>query len=138
MDWQNMFFQDNKPTHEEIKEFINNPLWDKLNNALISTYNVEPKLEYSKCSMQRGWNVKYKKRGKSLCTLYPQEGSFKALVIVNERDRVEVDLFINTCCEYIKQIYSEIDFFNGSKWLMIQIDNMHVLNDTLELIKFRA
>ncbi|CZR95580.1 MULTISPECIES: DUF3788 domain-containing protein [Clostridioides] len=138
MDWQDMFFQDNKPTPEQIKEFINNPLWDNLNNALISTYNVEPKLEYSKCSMQRGWNVKYKKRGKSLCTLYPQEGSFKALVIVNESNRVEVDLFINTCCDYIKQIYSEIDFFNSSKWLMIQIDNISVLNDTLELIKFRA
>lgn len=138
MDWQDMFFQDNKPTPEQIKEFINNPLWDNLNNALISTYNVEPKLEYSKCSMQRGWNVKYKKRGKSLCTLYPQEGSFKALVIVNESSRVEVDLFINTCCDYIKQIYSEIDFFNSSKWLMIQIDNISVLNDALELIKFRA
>lgn len=138
MDWQDMFFQDNKPTPEQIKEFINNPLWDNLNNALISTYNVEPKLEYSKCSMQRGWNVKYKKRGKSLCTLYPQEGSFKALVIVNESNRVEVDLFINTCCDYIKQIYSETDFFNSSKWLMIQIDNISVLNDTLELIKFRT
>ncbi|MCC0708744.1 DUF3788 domain-containing protein [Clostridioides sp. ES-S-0190-01] len=138
MDWQDMFFQDNKPTPEQIKAFINSPLWDNLNNALTSTYDVEPKLGYSKCSMQRGWNVKYKKRGKSLCTLYPQEGSFKALVIVNESNRVEVDLFINTCCDYIKQLYNEIKFFNGSKWLMIQIDSMSALNDTLELIKFRV
>ncbi len=97
-------FQDTKPTFEQINEFINNPLWDKLNKTLVSTYNIEPKLEYSKCSMQRGWNVKYKKRGKSLCTLYPQEGYFKALVIVNESNRVEVDLLINTCCDYIKNI----------------------------------
>ncbi|MCC0638398.1 MULTISPECIES: DUF3788 domain-containing protein [unclassified Clostridioides] len=138
MDWQDTFFQDNKPTFEQIKEFINSPLWDKLNSILSSTYSVEPKLEYSKCSMQRGWNVKYKKRGKSLCTLYPQEGSFKALVIVNESNRVEVDLFINTCCDYIKQLYNEIKFFNGSKWLMIQIDSMSALNDTLELIKLRV
>lgn len=138
MDWQDMFFQDNKPTPEQIKAFINSPLWDNLNSILSSTYSVEPKLEYSKCSMQRGWNVKYKKRGKSLCTLYPQEGSFKALVIVNESNRVEVDLFINTCCDYIKQLYNEIKFFNGSKWLMIQIDSMSALNDTLELIKFRV
>lgn len=138
MDWQDMFFQDNKPTSEQIKEFINSPLWDKLNNTLTSTYNVEPKIEYSKCSMQKGWNVKYKKRGKSLCTLYPQEGFFKALVIVSESNRAEVDLVINTCCDYIKQIYSEINFFNGSKWLMIQVDNISVLNDTFELIKFRA
>lgn len=63
MNWQDAFFQDTKPTFEQINEFINNPLWDKLNKTLVSTYNVEPKLEYSKCSMQRGWNVKYKKRG---------------------------------------------------------------------------
>lgn len=138
MNWQDAFFQDTKPTFEQINEFINNPLWDKLNKTLVSTYNVEPKLEYSKCSMQRGWNVKYKKRGKSLCTLYPQEGYFKALVIVNESNRVEVDLFINTCCDYVKKIYNEVNFFNGSKWLMIQVDSLLVLNDMLELIKFRA
>ncbi|HBF4262081.1 TPA: DUF3788 domain-containing protein [Clostridioides difficile] len=138
MNWQDAFFQDTKPTFEQINEFINNPLWDKLNKTLVSTYNVEPKLEYSKCSMQRGWNVKYKKRGKSLCTLYPQEGYFKALVIVNESNRIEVDLLINTCCDYIKKIYNKVNFFNGSKWLMIQVDSLLVLNDMLELIKFRA
>ncbi|HBG4972428.1 TPA: DUF3788 domain-containing protein [Clostridioides difficile] len=138
MNWQDAFFKDTKPTFEQINEFINNPLWDKLNKTLVSTYSVEPKLEYSKCSMQRGWNVKYKKRGKSLCTLYPQEGYFKALVIVNESNRIEVDLLINTCCDYIKKIYNEVNFFNGSKWLMIQVDSLLVLNDMLELIKFRA
>lgn len=95
----------------------------------MNTVNVQCK---------RGWNVKYKKRGKSLCTLYPQEGYFKALVIVSESNRVEVDLFINTCCDYIKKIYNEVNFFNGSKWLMIQVDSLLVLNDMLELIKFRA
>ncbi len=33
-------------------------------------------LEYSKCSLKPGWNVKYKKSGKALCALYPMEDYF--------------------------------------------------------------
>ncbi|KAB2952754.1 DUF3788 family protein [Heliorestis acidaminivorans] len=32
-------------------------------------YQAKPHITYSKCSAQPGWNVKYKKSGKSLCTL---------------------------------------------------------------------
>jgi hypothetical protein len=28
----------------------------------------------------RGWNIKYQKSGKSICTIYPQQGYFLALV----------------------------------------------------------
>jgi hypothetical protein len=45
---------------------------------------VKPKLSYSGCSMDggawKGWNVKYKKSGKVLCSLYPKQGYFLALV----------------------------------------------------------
>ena len=42
------------------------------------------KIAYSNCAMDnnvwRGWNIKYQKSGKSLCTIYPQQGYFLALV----------------------------------------------------------
>jgi len=138
MEWDNMFLKDNKPTLEQINKCVNNPLWDKLNRILIETYGISPKLEYSNCSMQRGWNMKYRKKGRNLCTTYPQVDCFKVLVVISERNKVEAEFLIETCGDTIKQLYHNTKFLNGGKWLMIEVDNVLVLEDTIRLIELRA
>lgn len=86
MQWSELYDDRREPLDNLIKEFVDTPLWDDLANYLQQTYNVGPKLFYSCCSMQqgfwKGWNVKYKKSGKALCTLYPKQGYYIALVAV--------------------------------------------------------
>ena len=73
-----------QPTDAEIKDFIKTSLFGDLDQHLRDNYGVKPKLAYSSCSMDnniwRGWNVKYQKSGKSLCTVYPQQGYFLVLI----------------------------------------------------------
>ena len=40
----------------------------------------------SACSWEQGWNVKFKKAGKTLCTLYPRELFFTVMVVVGKRE----------------------------------------------------
>jgi len=82
MVWSDQYDSVHQPTDENIREFIDNNLWQELNSYLQETYNTVPKMTYSRCSMQRGWNIKYQKSGKSLCTLYPMQGYFIALVVI--------------------------------------------------------
>lgn len=138
MEWDSMFLQHNKPTLEDVSKCVNNPLWDKLNRTLVECYGVSGQLEYSNCSMQRGWNIKYRKKGKNLCTIYPQVSYFKVLVVISERNLVEADFLIKTCCDTIKQLYHNTKFINGSKWLMIQVENVTLLEDTIRFIKLRT
>ncbi len=42
------------PTEYEMKEYINNTLWDDFCKYMKSTYNVNPKFEFSKCSWEYG------------------------------------------------------------------------------------
>ena len=74
-----------QPTLQEIGERIKSPLWNELCGYIEAAYGVQPSVEYSKCSGAPGWNVKYKKGGKALCTLYPGEGCFTALVAVGQK-----------------------------------------------------
>ena len=73
-----------QPTEAELKEFANTALFDELDSHLREVYKVKPKIAYSSCAMDnniwRGWNIKYQKSGKSLCTVYPQEGYFLTLI----------------------------------------------------------
>lgn len=66
--WNELFNDGHEPSNNQIKEYVDTPLWDDLADYLQQTYNVKPKLFYSSCSMDKGfwkgWNVKYKKVGK--------------------------------------------------------------------------
>ena len=80
MTWNTLWPQDRKPTPGDIAEFVDNPLWKTLCSWLESGYRTVPRIEYSRCGMAPGWNVKYTKGGRALCTLYPAAGSFTCLV----------------------------------------------------------
>lgn len=95
MNWDSLYKQNHQPTLKEVSGYINNKLWEDLNYFLRETYKTDPELSYSQCSMQRGWNVKYRKSGKSLCTLYPMEGYFIALVVIGYKERFEAELMLN-------------------------------------------
>jgi hypothetical protein len=79
-----MFDKEIQPTESEIRDFIGLQQFTDLHNHLCDSYKVNPKTVYSNCSMDnniwRGWNIKYQKSGKSLCTIYPQQGYFLASV----------------------------------------------------------
>lgn len=66
-------------------------------------------MDYSTCSFQPGWNVKYKKGGKSLCTLYPMDGYFIALVVVGPKEEEEVKICMDAglFTTYVKELYDK-------------------------------
>ena len=52
-----------------------------------SNYNVNPIFEFSKCSLEFGWNIKFKKTGKTLCTIYPRESYFTAMLVIGPKQK---------------------------------------------------
>ncbi len=137
MDWNDLFSKDKKPTYDEINKFIDNDLWITFNSHLKKIYGIKPYLSYSSCSMQKGWNIKYKKSSKSMCTLYPMSGYFIALVVIGNKEKEKADVLMASCSSYIKKLYNETTTFNNTKWLMININDNEVLEDTLKLIELR-
>ena len=142
MEWSELFNDMYEPSDEQIKEFVNTPLWDDLTNYLQQTYNVKPKLFYSNCSMQegfwKGWNVKYKKSGKSLCTLYPKQGYFIALTAVGAKEVVDADLLIPICDEYTQNLYSQTKSGVNGKSLAVEVTSENILRDVRNLIALRV
>jgi AraC family transcriptional regulator len=126
-----------EPTLKIISAYVKSPLWERLCKHVEEQYQIKPVLEYSGCSLQQGWNVKYKKAGRSLCTLYPMEGYYIALVVVGERERAETELALPFFTEYLQQLYRETKTGMGQKWLMINVTNDAVLEDVKQCIAIR-
>lgn len=142
MKWNDLFGADRIPSFEDIRAFIGDtkPIWDELLSYIEETYKSKPQLDYSKCSAQPGWNVKYKKSGKSLCTLYPMPGYFIALVVVGRKEENEVELAIEAgrFSTYVKELYQNTAFSAMGRWLMIEVKHKDILDDIKGLIEIRV
>lgn len=138
MNWNEIYTIDKKPSANEISEYIDNPLWSELTEFIENLYSVEPHIEHSVCSFAPGWNVKYKKGSKSICTLYPNKNYFTCLVCVGSKEVVEVELLLPTLEEYTQELYKTSGSLNGTRWLMIDVTNSKILNDIKLLISIRV
>lgn len=138
MEWNELYSDHQSPTFEDVAKFINSDLWEELNMFIEENYHVLPELNYSMCSGQPGWNVKYKKSGKSLCTLYPMKGFFIALVVVGNKEVSETELMLPTFTEYIQNSYKDTPHSVGGKWMMIHVADKRVLEDVKSLIQIRV
>lgn len=137
-DWSDLYPQPAQPTPEDISAFISNPIWEDLNAFLQTAYTAVPRYSYSKCSAAPGWNVKYQKGGRALCTLYPMSGYFITLIVIGERESVQTELALPFLTEYVRTLYTNAPVVMGGKWLMIEVRSAEVLQDVRSLIGLRC
>ena len=127
------------PNLEEIAEVVHNTLFQKFCTEIKETYNISEKIEYSSCSMEPGWNVKFKKSGKALCTVYPREAYFTVMVVVGRKEKEAVEAILPGSSAKIQEIYAQTQEGNGQRWLMIDLeDSDDSYKDVLRLIKIRS
>lgn len=138
MNWNQLYPKGCPPDITAISDYIGNPLWNALCSHLETCYGVLPKVEHSICSGAPGWNVKYKKSGRALCTLYPAEGFFTCLVSVGSREAMEAELLLSGCTEAVRSLYWNTKPFNGGRWLMIPVTSPEILEDLKQLIALRV
>ena len=94
-------------------------------------------MEHSRCSMRAGWNIKYNKDGKSLCTRYPMQGYFIALVVVGSREFTEAEFLMPQCSDYVQTVFKNTKTGNGQKWLMLDVRDREIMDDVFRLINLR-
>lgn len=111
------------PALEEFEEYIHNPVFTQFCSEIKSTYKCTERMEFSSCSWEFGWNIKFRKSGKNLCTIYPREGYFTVLVVIGQKEKEAAEDFIQECTSHVRELYRNTKTGNGQKWLMIDIED---------------
>lgn len=126
------------PTLDEIAELVNNASFMQFCTEMKNLYKCNEKIEYSSCSWEKGWNIKFKKSGKTLCTIYPREHYFTVMVVVGQKEKARVEAILPMCTPEMQDIYNECKEGNGQRWLMINIeDEDRIYHDVFRLIEIR-
>ncbi len=137
MQWHEQYTKENEPMREDMSSCINMPAWNEL-LGWIEGISGKLKTAYSACSMQRGWNVKCTKKGKSLATLYPQNGYFKALIVLPDRMVGAIEPLLPAMSERVQGAYRQTPSSMGGRWLMLEARDERVAEDIRTLIKAKA
>ena len=127
------------PSEYEMSNYINNELWDKFCEFMKSNYNVNPIFEFSKCSLEFGWNIKFKKGSRTLCTVYPRENYFCVMIVIGKKEKEQFENMFHSFCIEIQEIYGDTREFNNQKWLMIDLeDEDKKYEDVKKILNIRA
>ncbi len=136
--WDVVWPQQMKPSLSDIAAWVNNPLLEELADWMKETYQVESSIEFSRCSMDRGWNIKYKKGSKALCALYVRQGWFTALVTLGANQAAELETLLPTFSAAFRKLYEKTPLFNGGKWLVVDVKKPAQLEEVQRLILMKA
>lgn len=126
------------PSIAEIGDSIGLPLFEVFCGYMDEEYQAVRKIEYSKDVWARGWNVKFRKAGKSLCVVYPKNKYFTVLVVVSNKEKERVENMLPYLSGELQELYRNTKEGNGQRWLMIDLySDDEVYQDVLQLIRIR-
>ena len=127
------------PNEYEMSDYINNELWNKFCEFIKSNYNVNPRFEFSKCSLEYGWNIKFKKGSRTLCTVYPRENYFCVMLVIGKKEKEKFENLLHSFCIEIQEANQNTRECNNQKWLMIDLeDDNRKYEDVKKILNIRA
>lgn len=136
--WPQLFPMDQQPSMEELDRYADNPLWPELRQYLKDAYGAEPRMDYSRCGLEPGWNVKFKKGSKALTTVYLRPGYVTAMVSIAPKDEAAAEGILLTCTEATRTLYQNTASSKMGRWLMLDLTSPELLEDIKVLLTLRA
>lgn len=132
--------KDTEPTDDDIIRFINDKnatsSWVQLQDFLATSYNLHTQ-EPQFGGQKYGWCIRYRRGGKTLCTLYPEKNGFTILIVYGKK---EVEKFTDHKSEFSEQLVSlfrETKQLHDGKWLWIQICESKLLEDIKKMLAIK-
>lgn len=127
-----------QPSAAQLDAFVGVPLFGELCRYMASEYQVLYKIEYSGDKLLLGWNLKFKKAGRTLCTVYPRPGHFFMLLVVGQKEKERVEALLPTLCEEFRSIYRNTREGMGQRWLLLTFSShTELYEDALKVIRIR-
>jgi formylmethanofuran dehydrogenase subunit E len=81
--------------------------------------------------------LKFRRSGKTLLTLYIEEQSITALVIFGKQERLNYEAVQASFSEFIQNYYRESNTYHDGKWMFIRLHDPEYVHDVLRLVQIK-
>lgn len=127
-----------KPSERTIHSTIGTrgtKLWQHMRTFLKVNYDFEPELIFG--GKKYGWCYRYRRKGKTLCGLFPESKSFTVLVVLGKKEIAQFDENRTRFNEDTRHLFEAAFQYHDGKWLYKRVLSKSDLMDVLELIKMK-
>ncbi len=126
------------PDENDMIGLIGQPLydvWQRLCAAIDEKYDMDRIWN----SGGKAWTYEYKYRrgGKTLCSLYARENRMGFMVILGKDERAKFEAARNNYSELVQKIYDETKTYHDGKWLMFEPIDMSLFGDFVQILAIK-
>ena len=93
--------------------------WSALRHFLVETYAIVP--VFNSGGKKYGWNLQHRAGGRPLCEMYPEYGSFTALVVLGKAELEQALERLETFGPTVRQALVETPRFHDGCWMYIRV-----------------
>lgn len=110
-------------------------VWQKLCAAIDERYDMDRIWN----SGGKAWTYEYKYRrgGKTLCSLYARENRMGFMVILGKDERAKFEAARNNYSELVQKIYDETKTYHDGKWLMFEPIDTSLFGDFVQILAIK-
>ncbi len=129
---------DKIPDAEEMTALVGRPLfevWTKLRAAIDEKYDMERLWNHG----GKAWTYEYKYRrgGKTLCSLYARKNCVGFMVIFGKEERVKFEADRESYSKEVQKIYDEARTYHDGKWVMFEPVDSSLFDDLMRLLNLK-
>jgi hypothetical protein len=125
------------PVEKEITDFIGEPAkgaWIKLRQFLKENYDIVPEMIFDK---KNGWDVRYRKGGKTLVTLTPEKGAVRILIVLGREESEKALSLRNELSPKMYKLIENTKQLHDGRWLWIRLSQTKDAEDIEKLLPIK-
>src|SRR5512136_2618237 len=124
-----------QPTETAVLEALGakRAVWEGLTQFIAENYPIPGEWNFG--GKNYGWNIWYRKSGKTLVTLYPQHQGFMAQIVLG-KDQVEQALNLKLG-KNVGTVLKETPQLHDGRWLFIKVKTAKDVRDIQQLLQVK-
>lgn len=125
-----------QPTDAEVAAFIgrqNAARWADLTRFVSANYPGVFDVEWLFGGKKHGWYLRFK-RSKSFCSLVPERGRFRVLLVFGGAEREKVDVLLPDLVSHVREDYRRSPTYHDGTWVLVNVDSAKVLSEIKRLL----
>jgi hypothetical protein len=121
MDYARMLDKAHRPTEAEILETIGHTAaWLDLRQYIEARYgDWTPELKFF--AKRYGWTIRYRKSGKTLCSLFPENGAFSVLIVLGKKEAEKALAVADELGPNARAVLEGTEQLHDGRWLWVRV-----------------
>lgn len=121
-----------------MEAFIGTPgseAWREVKCFVEDGYAIPPETVFY--GKKYGWTVRYRKSGRTLCSLFPEQGAFTVLIVLGRKESAKALTIRDALGPTVNALLGTTEQLHDGRWLWIRVSTNRDTEDVKTLLRIK-